>query len=398
MDKLAAQKALHQAECALLIDAVSTGSDVEEEGISEDDTMLLYAAYQLRKKHKLLHAWPEPPPKPVRRTVSIASFSEMECDTCFRFQKCDLPRVLKALRLPLIVKPRNGSTYTDEEAMLVLLRRLAYPQRLVDIEREYGRTYDQWSNLLTYMFEHVFENFLHLIQDNVDFFVPRFPAYCKAIAEKCNLVRLPAPIVGFIDGTVRPTCRPIDKPKGIGRRTHDLQRRVFSGHKRVHGLKYQGIVLPDGIIMDMAGPFPARRNDAYLLSKSEILPRMARAHRRAVINHILYTLFGDAAYVQGEDHLTSGVKGINLSEDDKRFNTEMSRVREAIEWAFDKIVQEFAFVDFKKNLKILLQPVATIYLVATILTNFHTCLYASQTSAYFGVIPPTLEEYASVPE
>ena len=42
---------------------------------------------------------------------------------------------------------------------------------------------------------------------------------------------------GFIDGTVRPICRP-----------GQHQRVVYNGHKRVHSLKFQAIALPNGLI------------------------------------------------------------------------------------------------------------------------------------------------------
>jgi hypothetical protein len=74
-------------------------------------------------------------------------------------------------------------------------------------------------------------------------------------------------------------------------------------------------------------------------------------------------------------------------------NQEMPRAREAVEWGFGKIAVEFACFGFKKNLKLFLQPVGKIYYVCAILSNFHTCLYGSQTSEYFGVLPPDLETY-----
>ena len=64
-----------------------------------------------------------------------------------------------------------------------------------------------------------------------------------------------------------------------------------------------------------------------------------------------------------------------------------------VEWEFGKVVREFAFLDFKKNQKIFLQPVALHYFVAVLLTNAHTCMYGSQTSKYFGLDPPSVEEY-----
>ena len=49
--------------------------------------------------------------------------------------------------------------------------------------------------------------------------------------------------IGFIDGTVRPICRP-----------GELQRVVYNGHKRVHALKFQSFTLPNGMIANMYGP------------------------------------------------------------------------------------------------------------------------------------------------
>ena len=48
---------------------------------------------------------------------------------------------------------------------------------------------------------------------------------------------------GFIDGTVRPICRPDQN-----------QRIVYNGHKRVHGLTYHSVALPNGMIANMFGP------------------------------------------------------------------------------------------------------------------------------------------------
>ena len=77
------------------------------------------------------------------------------------------------------------------------------------------------------------------------------------------------------------------------------------------------------------------------------------------------------------------------------FNKNMSKVRISVEWSFGKICQYFAYLDFKKNFKILMQPVAKYYLVASVLINCHTCLYGSLTGSYFGLHPPTLETYLS---
>ena len=48
---------------------------------------------------------------------------------------------------------------------------------------------------------------------------------------------------GFVDGTVRPIASPDNN-----------QRIVYNGHKRMHALKFQSLVLPNVIIGHMYGP------------------------------------------------------------------------------------------------------------------------------------------------
>ncbi len=75
----------------------------------------------------------------------------------------------------------------------------------------------------------------------------------------------------------------------------------------------------------------------------------------------------------------------------------MSSVRVSIKWVFGDIINHFKFMDFKKNLKIGLSAVGKTYSVCALLRNALTCLYGSTTSAYFGVDPPTLQEYFRLP-
>ena len=71
----------------------------------------------------------------------------------------------------------------------------------------------------------------------------------------------------------------------------------------------------------------------------------------------------------------------------------MSKARISVEWIFGDIVNYFAFVDFKKNLKIGLSAVWKMYRICALLNNARACLYKNTTSLYFHVDPPTLEEY-----
>ena len=83
----------------------------------------------------------------------------------------------------------------------------------------------------------------------------------------------------------------------------------------------------------------------------------------------------------------------NIDPLQEEFNTKMSKVRINVGWLFREILTYFAFVDFDKKLKIGLSPVGKMYRVCALLTSTRTCLYKSQTSEFFNIDPPTLEEY-----
>ena len=56
-------------------------------------------------------------------------------------------------------------------------------------------------------------------------------------------------------------------------------------------------------------------------------------------------------------------------------------------------LQELQRLDFKKNLIIGLSAVGKMYVTCALMQNAHCILYSSVTSEYFGLNPPTLEEY-----
>ena len=79
-------------------------------------------------------------------------------------------------------------------------------------------------------------------------------------------------------------------------------------------------------------------------------------------------------------YLVSPFKGSQLSHEQNTFNARMAGLRIAVELSFGKVIRLLPpFVDFKKNQKLLLQPVGKYYLVATVFANCHTCCYGSQT-------------------
>ena len=75
------------------------------------------------------------------------------------------------------------------------------------------------------------------------------------------------------------------------------------------------------------------------------------------------------------------------------YNKAMSNARSSVEWLFGDIINYFKFMDFKRNLKIGMSCVGKMYVVCALLRNALTCLYGNQTSQYFELDPPTLQDY-----
>ena len=61
---------------------------------------------------------------------------------------------------------------------------------------------------------------------------------------------------GFVDGTVRPICRPGQNQKCL-----------YNGHKKVHAIKFQSIIAtPSGLIANLFGPVEGKRHDSGMLA------------------------------------------------------------------------------------------------------------------------------------
>ena len=103
-------------------------------------------------------------------------------------------------------------------------------------------------------------------------------------------------------------------------------------------------------------------------------------------------VYGDPAYPL-RSHLQVPYRQGHPTQQMEDYNKAMSAVRVSLERLFGDIINSFKFLDYKKNLKIGLSRRGKMYLVCVLLRNAITCLYGNQTSEFFDLEPPTLEEY-----
>jgi hypothetical protein len=86
-------------------------------------------------------------------------------------------------------------------------------------------------------------------------------------------------------------------------------------------------------------------------------------------------VYGDPEYTV-YNVLQVPFKGASLSEENE-FHQWTRNARVSVEWCFGNVISLFPFVDFKKNLKLYLQPVWKLYPVGLLLVNIHTCFFGS---------------------
>lgn len=297
----------------------------------------------------------------------------------FRFTKAQIKLMVQLFQFPATCVLSNGSKFDPEFILCVLLRRLSYPNRLSDIVKEFGVEQTQISRIIKFALNHVLNQKGYLLSD-LKVWKDQIETFSSAIFRKCHTY---ATCIGFVDGTVRPICRPTEG-----------QKYVYSGHKRCHGLKYQMVVGPNGMVLNLYGPVLGTRHDTYLLYKSQLIPQLESL---STLAQKQFCVFGDMAYPLSA-HIQCPVKGANLSADDNYFNSVMSTARVSVEWAFGEVASVFSFIDFKKQMKLWDGNTSSMYKAAVLFYNIRTCFReGNKTSQLFGLSPPSAENYLNFP-
>jgi hypothetical protein len=97
-----------------------------------------------------------------------------------------------------------------------------------------------------------------------------------------------------------------------------------SGHKHNHSIKFQAVVTPD---------VPGSQHYSHLLAESNLIPLLCEVIPPGQPN---YATYGDSAYAQCRVLIVGFGYPLPYS-CEAQWNTEMSKVREGVEWMFGRI-------------------------------------------------------------
>ena len=155
----------------------------------------------------------------------LDELTDVQAKSYFRSKKDDIQLLAHHLGIPDRFILKNRCRVSGIEGLCILLRRLTYPNSFCDLERFFGRPISTLSFGVKAVLNFLYDNHHHrLTTFDQPWFVTRLREYAHRISEKGSTLNN---LFGFVDGTVRPLCRPTR-----------FQRIVYNGHKRIHALKF----------------------------------------------------------------------------------------------------------------------------------------------------------------
>ena len=283
----------------------------------------------------------------------------------------------------------NQVVYTSEVCLMMVLYRFAFPSTLNKLQVTFGIHYSVCSLIVNHCVNLICAKFENRLTDFDSVLVlERLEEYQRAIEIKSEGAATHC--FALIDATLHQICRPwgrTNKRRGLTNNNR-IQQAAYSGHKRHHGLKFQSVIVPDGMIVQMFGPVEGRRHDTTVLKESKLEQALTGLPRNAYV-------YGDQAYPV-RPWLLSPYRGANKPIYMRAWNRRMRTVRISVEHGYKIISSLWAHLIFVPAQRIFNTPVSKQFVACTALTNLHNCLYPNQISQHFGLRPPTLEEYCAM--
>ena len=219
--------------------------------------------------------------------------------------KRDIPRLRDALSNEINCHFYSDLAVDSTEALCIVLSRLAYPCRYVDMVPLFGRSVPQLSMIFKQAIDLINSIHNHRLSDlNQGWLSPRC---LKAFADSAHRKGTALDNVwGLIDGTVRPCCRPKVN-----------YRILYNGHGRLYALKYQSVTTQRGMIANLFGPVEVQRHGCAVLAMSGLLQTLQRYSHGP--NGELLCIFGDPVFPLRRN-LLAPYDGAQLTQEQMNFN------------------------------------------------------------------------------
>ena len=239
-----------------------------------------------------------------------------ECKSEFRFYRNDIYRLAEVLNIPDEIVCYNWSKFNGIEAFCIFLKRFAYPCWYSNIIQRCGRSVLELCLMSNAILNKIFDGHFHLLRDFQQIWplLPNLRLFSEKVHAKGAALDN---CWEFMDGTVRPLCRPTNN-----------QRALFNGHKRIHAIKFWSVAAVNGIIVNLHGPVWGKTYDGAMSTMSNVYNQMFQYSRKA--NGEVLCIYGGPTYPL-HPQLQDTLKNQNLTPQQADFNNSISALRTLVE-------------------------------------------------------------------
>jgi len=333
---------------------------------------------------------------PIRPALSRYEFKQH-----FYYGSTEIPMVLEALQFPrdpereaqglpsFPYRFEHGTAtrwVTQEEALLVFLKRLrTRGSCIIHLENFFGRSMGYLSEVISSVLDFLASTWIKWKVEHLDtrvFDNHRFLDYSNCL--KRHGLGLPG-VCAFIDGCFHPINRPSASVEG-----QQIQEGFYSGAKKSHGLNFEIISGPDGLILRAAGPVPGRHHDVYLAEATKVRELFQE-------NGPLHglSLLGDKAYIGFGTDIIHPFIGAVPGSLEAFINEHISCYRIEVEHDIGGVIEQAGALQHPMNIDTQMPEVW--FRAAVLFYNIHSCVYCgNQTAIRFNCPVMSLETYLSL--
>ena len=360
-----------------------------------------------------------------KKNRTINELTDTQAYEWTRFTKVQLHKLLELFHLPHRFTVHQTHHFDSEFVLLLTLSYFANGENLSTLKCKFGGNPDFFTSVIKVLVQHLFELFYHRISgDSLSFYTEKdFRSFAEVIYERVKIS--PKEVdkyekglideikeiqmslsqfrpLGNIDDTSINSCRPGSGPIGKGGKfaerrehNHDIQKAMYSGYAKQHGLKSQAINFPNGM-WGSIWVCALKHNDLGVLNMSGLceylldkLPMVKDENG----NDIHMVIYGDAIFKPSSVIL----RRIENPETDvdKLLNNRMNSCRTSIEMMFGEVFSLFKLLGAKRKMKLYKNGRYNRKLIIIIffLHNCYTCMNGNSVSSMFNMIPPNIEDY-----
>jgi hypothetical protein len=303
------------------------------------------------------------------------------------FTADELHLLARVLDLPNPLITATGYRTSTLECIRLLCARLRSPEDQWSLSTKYARPQCAISEITNETAAHINTRWSHLLSWDRDGVMS--PEALQRYAHALEDFNAPTSSIAlFIDCTIRQTCC-------LGK----FQQLAYTGYKKFHGMKFQGLVAPNGLIVHLDGPYRTPQNDCGVLQLSELLGKLEAygiqpgSREGDLVEYHFFQVYGDSAYGVSPLMVSPYLGVSELTADQKAWNKVMGGVHISVEHGFGLVLQDWPFLQVFWKQKVWGMACGVMYRVGVLLTNAHSCVRPNQMAQHYGCKPPSLEEY-----